>query len=118
MVDATGRGSRLHGAISSPLRVRVKLTGSHGVTASPSMEQRRWESIGTFQQPTSVAPKTPGAGLHGDDRLKVAGVVLLIGDLAAVAVEITLARAPAGAPWGLTHVARGFPFACSTLTPA
>ena len=37
-----------------------------------------------------------GAGAQRDDALEVLGLVLVVGDLAAVAVELVLARAPAG----------------------
>ena len=49
-----------------------------------------------LQELGQVAGDRLGAGPQRDDPLEVPGLVLLVRDLAAVAVELALARAPAG----------------------
>ena len=51
------------------------------------------EAVGLLQEVGQVAGDGLGAGPQGDDPLEVLGLVLLVGDLAAVAVELALRRA-------------------------
>jgi hypothetical protein len=59
-------------------------------------DDRLGEGVRLAEEFGQAAGDGVGAGLQRDDLLEVVRVVLLVGDLAAVAVEIALARAPAG----------------------
>ena len=54
------------------------------------------EAVGLLEELGQVPGDGLGAGAQGDDALEVLGLVFVVGDLAAVAVELALARPPAG----------------------
>ena len=67
-----------------------------GVLLVDAEDDRLGEAVGLLQEVGEVRGDGLGAGPQRDDALEVLGLVLLVGDLAAVAVELALARAPAG----------------------
>ena len=54
------------------------------------------EAVGLLEELGQVPGDGLGAGPQGDDALEVLGLVFLVGDVAAVAVQLVLARPPAG----------------------
>ena len=86
------------GRLRHEVGVQVVEGGAHfgGVFLVHAEDDGLGEAVGLLQEIGQVAGDGLGAGAQGDDALEVGGGVYLVGNCAAVAVEVVLARAPAG----------------------
>ena len=83
--------------------IEVVEGGAHfvGVFLVDAEDDGLGEAVGLFQEIGEVAGDGFGAGSERDDALEVGRLIFVVGNLAAVAVEVAFARAPAGGiPFG------------------
>ena len=93
-----GDAADIVGILLHQVGVEIVERAAHlvGVLLVDAEDDRLGEAIGLFQEVGEVAGDRFGAGVERDGPLEVLRLVLLVGDLAAVAIELALARAPAG----------------------
>ena len=78
------------------VEVDQRLPHFDGVFLIDAKDDGLGEAVGLLEEVRQVAGDGLRAGAQGDDALEILGLVFIVGDRAAVAVELVLARPPAG----------------------
>ena len=96
--SSDGDAADVVGVLGDQVGVEVVQRPPHlvGVLLVDAEDDGLGEAVGLLRKSGQVLGDGLGAGTQGDDPLEVLGVVFVVGDLAAVAVELALARPPAG----------------------